>query len=397
MKNHWSSIFTGITKVKITGKGIERFLNMLTRNNINIWNVKRHGPEAVTFQMGLRDVKRIRMPARQSQCKVRFIERGGGPFFLMKLWTNSGFVAGGLAFLIVIFLLSNMVWGIEIKGAAPETEHKIRRELSKLGVKKGKLQFTVKDVDDIQRSLTNRVKELTWVGVELKGTTYHLQAVEKEEPEQPEMIKPRNLVAKKKALVVKIFVEEGNPITTVNEYVKPGQVLVSGLIGKEGEEKQVPARGEILGETWYKTSVELPLNSKFKVFSGKEKRSYYLSAYGGKDLKIWGFGKHSFKEWEIETNGNQLKFLKWQIPLHVRSETVREREEVLRVYNKEQAIEKAKELARRDIKRMIPENAIIKSEKILHQSIGNDKVNVTVYFRIIEDIAMGQPIIQGDE
>ena len=33
--------------------------------------------------------------------------------------------------------------------------------------------------------------------------------------------------------------------------VQEGQLLVSGLIGKEGESLQVPAKGEIWGETWY--------------------------------------------------------------------------------------------------------------------------------------------------
>ncbi|CAM3811329.1 sporulation protein YqfD [Mesobacillus zeae] len=396
MKNQWSAIFTGTTKVKVSGRGIERFLNQLTRSGISIWNVKRHGAEAITFQMGLKDINQLRGPARTSKCKIRFIERAGGPFFLKKLWTNSGFLLGGAAFLAVIIILSNMVWGIEINGASPATEHKIRKELSQLGVEKGKLQFTVEGVDEIQRDLTDNIKALTWVGVELQGTTYHLQVVEKKEPEKPEVLKPQNLVAKKKALVVKMFVEEGEPAVELNEYVRPGQLLVSGTIGKEDETKSVPARGEILGETWYKTHVDLPLNSTFKVFSGKEKRNYYLGT-GGKDLKVWGFGKHQFKQSETESNQNPIKIFKWELPLSVKKETIREREVVVRIYSEKQAVQVAKELARRDIKSRLPEDAIIKGEKILHQSIENDKVKLITYFRIIEDIAAGQPITQGDE
>ncbi len=396
MKNQWLDVISGVVRVKVMGKGIERFLNQLTRSGIRVWNVKRHGTEAVTFQIKLVDVKKIRVPARSSECSIRFIERAGGPFFLRKLWTNSGFLFGAVAFFIILMFLSNMVWGIEIKGASPATEHQIRKELTKMGVKIGKLQFMMDNVDAIQRDLTDNVKALTWVGVELKGTTYHFQVVEKEEPDKPKVYGPQNLVSTKKALIVKMFVEEGEQVVQLNDYVQPGQLLVSGLIGKEEEKQPVPARGEILGETWYKSRVELPLQTTFQVFNGNEKRKFYFKI-AKKMIPFWGFGKHQFKEYETESSDHSLKLLKWELPVTIVNETIREKEEVSRTYNKDEAIKSAKDLARKDIKNRIPEDAIIKGEEILHQSIKNGKVRLSIHFQIIEDIAKAQPIIQGDE
>ena len=85
-----------------------------------------------------------------------------------------------------------------VKGADPATEYKINKELDKMGVKVGNLQFFVDNVESIQRQLTNNIEEITWVGVELQGTTYHLQVVEKNEPEKPEYLSPQHLVAKEK-------------------------------------------------------------------------------------------------------------------------------------------------------------------------------------------------------
>ncbi len=395
MKNQWIHTFSGTVKVKLTGKGIERFLNQLTRNGVSIWNVKKHGSEAVTFYVNLQDVKKLRIPARDSQCKIRFLERAGGPFFLKKLWTNSGFLTGAFLFFGLIMLLSNMVWGIEIEGASPATEHQIRKQLDRMGIGVGKMQFSIDNVESIQKELTDKVGALTWIGVELKGTTYHFQAVEKSEPEKAEAIGPRHLVAKKKAAIVKIFVEKGDPVVEVNDFVKPGQLLVSGLYGNENEQKVVAATGEILGETWYSTKVELPLKSTFQVYNGNEKRGYALKI-AGKAMPVWGFGKNEFKEYETEVSEQPLKFLKWELPAKIEKKTIREREQVTRIYTREEAIESAKELARKDIKNTLPENAIIKGEKILHQSIENDKVKLITHFTIIEDIAVGQPIIQGD-
>lgn len=264
-----------------------------------------------------------------------------------------------------------------------------------MGISVGKLQFSIDNVESIQRVLTDQIGALTWIGVELKGTTYHFQVVEKSEPKKAEAIGPRHLVAKRKAAIVKIFVEKGEPAVKVNDYVLPGQLLVSGLYGKEDNLKSVAASGEILGETWYSTKVELPLKSTFQVFNGNEKRKYALKIVG-KVLPVWGFGKPEFSEYETEVNEQRVKFFKWSLPLTVEKKTLREREQVTRIYTKQEAIESAKELARKDIKKHLPENAIIKGEKILHQSFENDKVNLTTHFTIIEDIAVGQPIIQGD-
>ena len=45
---------------------------------------------------------------------VSFLKGEGGPFLLKRIWKNSGFLAGALAFFAIIFILSNMIWGVEM-------------------------------------------------------------------------------------------------------------------------------------------------------------------------------------------------------------------------------------------------------------------------------------------
>src|SRR5690606_9789022 len=118
---------------------------------------------------------------------------------------------GAISFFIIVTILSNMVWGIEVKGAKPETEHLIIKELKKLGVEKGKLQFFIEDNESLQRHLEEAINDITWIGVELNGTTYHFEVVEKNQPEPPEQFSPRDLVANKTAIEKKLIVEEGKP------------------------------------------------------------------------------------------------------------------------------------------------------------------------------------------
>ncbi|MEH7111969.1 sporulation protein YqfD [Neobacillus niacini] len=389
MKNQWIEFLSGRVTVKVSGRGIERFLNVLIRNGLMVWNVKRHGTETITFTMRLKDALKIRHYARDRDCSISFLKRAGMPFLFKRLLKNSGFAVGALLFLMIILLLSNVIWGIEIKGAKPATEYQIRKELDKLGVKIGKIQFFVDNVEGIQRKLTNNVGNLTWVGVELKGTTYQLQVVEKKEPEKPEQLAPRNLVAKKKAIIANMYVETGQKMVDIHDHVEAGQVLVSGIIGREGQ--QVAAVGEVWGETWYRSHVELPLKTNFFVFNGKEKRKHTL-VIGSLVIPIWGFGQPEFKEYESEINLKKIKFLKWELPISIGNETLRAREETTRTYTKEEAEKIAVELAKNKIKTGMDEEAIIKDEKILHKELKDDKVILDIHFKIIENIAVGQPI-----
>jgi len=395
MKNHWIEFFGGIVTVKATGKGLERFLNQLLRNKVLIWGVKKHGPKSITFQMSLRQVKKLRHLVRGSGCKLEFQRRAGAPFLYKRMLKNSGFLAGIFLFIGLVFVLSNMVWGIEIKGANPATEYKIRKQLDKMDIKIGKLQFFTKELDVIQEELTNSINDITWIGVELKGTTYHFQVVEKNEPKKEKKAKPQNLVATKTATIVDYFVEEGEKVFAVNDVVKKGQLLVSGTIGKEDNTKAVAAKGKIWGETWFTSKVTVPLNTTFQVFNGNEKQKHYLSV-GKINIPIWGFGKIEYKQYEIEENKKNIKFLKWELPITLTNQTYREKEEVTRTYSKKEAIKKGKEMARKDVLKKIGEGGKIKEEKILHQSIKNGKVILSIDFTTIENIAKVQPITQGD-
>lgn len=394
MKNQWINFFYGIVKVTIRGKGTERFINDCIRNDIPVWNVRRE-EEALSFFIRLKDVHAIRSVARKNECKCYLKRKAGLPFLIQRSLKNSGFVIGFGLFFIVILLLSNMVWGIEIKGAKPSTEHLIKKELDAMGVKVGKLQFFIDDPDTIQRKLTNNIQELTWVGVELNGTNFHLEVVEKNEPEKIILSGPQHIVAKKKAIITKMYVEKGQPAVTIHDHVREGQLLVSGLIGNEKNQQKVAAKAEIFGETWYKAEVIKPIETTFNVFSGKDKRKYYLKM-GSFHLPVWGFNQEIFPSFEMEEDVRTVKFLKWNLPLGYVKEIYREKEVVTRSYSIDEAKEAALNDGKKELQQKLGDEAEIKGQKVLHQSSENGKVKLIVLYQVIENIVKTTPIVQGD-
>ncbi|MBD1382104.1 sporulation protein YqfD [Metabacillus arenae] len=395
MKNFWTNYFQGVIKVTIKGAGTERFLNDCSRNQIVVWNVRKDNNQAISFFIRFKDVQAIRHIVRKNECKCYFQKRIGLPFLYKKSLRNSGFIIGLGIFLFSILLLSNMVWGIEIKGATPQTEHLIKKELDRIGVKIGKIQFFVEKPDIIQKKLTDGIDEITWVGVELTGTTYHLNVVEKTSPNKEKLFSPQHIVAKKKAVISKMFVEEGKPMVMVNEHVKKGQILVSGLIGSEKNQKKVPARGEIFGETWYKSTVTVPLNTGFQVYSGKDNRKHYIRL-GSLQIPIWGFNQEKLDSFELEEDTRYVKFLNWSLPIAYVKEIFRENEEITRSYSVDQAIDKGIEMGKIDVKQKIGEDGEIISQKVLHHSKENGKVKLEILYKTNENIVKTTPIVQGD-
>ncbi|MBO9129596.1 sporulation protein YqfD [Bacillus sp. 165] len=399
MKNQWVILFGGHVKVRLSGRGTERFVNECVRRGIYVWNVKKVGTETITCYVMLRDVPKLRIIYRKNECDIRFIGRYGLPFFRKKLLKNSGFLIGFITFFVCLILLSNMVWSIEIDGAKPETEYLIMKELDALGVKRGKLQFQLKDVESLQRYLTNNVNSITWVGVELRGTTYHFQVVEKNEPKKEEALQPRNLIAKKEAVITRTFVEQGKNMVQENDHVEKGQLLVSGIYGNEENPTIVPAKGVIFGETWYKSSVEIPLSTKFQVYTGSFFKKYYINV-GKLQIKVWGFEKNKYKAYKEDSMKYDVHFLRWTLPISYEKVTVREEEEAHRDYTQKQAVKTGIDIARSELKKKLDEHARIIGEKVLRKSTKDGKVKLELHFKVIENIATEQPIseseIQGD-
>ncbi|MCJ7841842.1 sporulation protein YqfD [Lederbergia sp. NSJ-179] len=395
MKNQWITFLTGRVLVKATGQGMERLLNRLARSGISIWNVKRDHQGTVFFYITWPDLQKLRHVARKADCSLYFIRGEGMPFLWKRTLKNSGFLIGILLFFALILFLSNITWGIQIKGADPETEHKIRKELTDLGIVTGSMHLFAEKPDIIQKKLTEKIDNITWVGVELKGTTYHFQVVQKTEPEGTEQASPRHLVANKKAVIARMFVEKGKALVKRDQFVEKGQILVSGEIGQEEKPLRVIAKGEVWGYTWYNTKVTFPLDTPLQVLNGKEMRKYSLKM-GKLHLPIWGFSKIPFSKYETEVENRDLFFLGKKLPIQYSKKTIREKEEIQRNLNEKEALEAAKELARRDVKMKIPPDAQIDKEIILQDKVEHGKVTLSINFQVIENIAIEKPIIQGD-
>lgn len=390
---HW---WEGYVVVKVRGKRLERLINRMMNQRLAAWNISRTDEEEAQFSITVKDFFQIRSLLKETGCQVRVIKKVGLPFFMKKIKRRIGLFGGVVAFCLLLYLFSMMIWNVEIEGVTlPENEHQLRQELAKMGVQPGKFKFQVEERIALQRRIMEAIPDATWVGFQFNGTTALLKVVEKTLPEIKEATNPRHLVAKKKAIIYDLFVEKGQPMVKPNQFVKPGDLLVSGIIGTEEQPSIVSATGKVLGEVWYEGNISVPLIQHHVMLTGEQKKKYYLKL-GPLSLKVWGFGSTSFEQFETNQDTYSLGREGWTFPVSWMTEQIEETQMEKKKLTEKDAFKLGVELSRENIYRNLQTEAVIIEENVLRKKIENGKVYIKMHYTVIEDIVSEQLIIQGD-
>ncbi|MFD1066361.1 sporulation protein YqfD [Oceanobacillus locisalsi] len=391
--------------VQVKGTRPELFLQKCASRGIPVWDVKKVEEDCCQATIMLKDVGTLRKIRRDSLYKVSFTDSKGFPFFLSRLGRKKFLLAGVFAGFLFFFILSNLLWSVHITGVPKEIEEKIEAELEAFGIYPGVWLFSLATPKDIQRQLLNEVPELLWTGVHLQGTSLHLEAVEKTIVEEIPPGEPRNLVAAKKGVISNMYVSRGRAMVSVNDYVVPGEILVSGHLNEEeGEDsteteeqpdKPIAAEAEVIANTWYEVSVTVPIQYQAEEITGNRKKKHYLR-FGDVQLPFWGFQDPDFIHSQEEKQEQPIHFLKWELPVSYVSREIRETEQIEEQRTKEEAVATGVEQAKIQLQNELgPESAII-SEKILHEHTDHGKVELVLYLSVEENIVKEEPIIQGD-
>lgn len=381
----------GYLELQIRGKYVERLLNRMVGQGMEVWNIRRKGTEAY-FCISVKDFYQMKPLLKETYCRFHVVKRVGFPFFLQKLRTRSLFLIGVLLFFIGIYSLSFVVWRVEVVGNEKTPELEIRQAAEKLGIKQGVFVFQLPPMEKIQRELLKKVPNASWVGFEMKGTTARIKVAEKVLPEEKRQpIRPVHLIAKKKAVVYYLFAERGKPLVRVNDVVKPGQILISGILGNEEYSEVDTARGIVEGEVWYESEIEVPLKQNRPILTGDNYKEKYL-VLGNWNLKISGYFQKPFNHAVKTEETSHVPWIKKYFKLGLKTITYQEDTIHESLLNEGEASALGKRFARENLLKNLDASARIKEESVLHQRVENGKVYIKIHYIVIENIAKEQAI-----
>lgn len=395
MRSWLMSNIQGYVVCRIRGKKIHRFINRISEERLQIWNIRFRAEDECTLYVSVDDFFRLRPILRETDCRIRIHQRVGLPFHIHKWLKRKSFIIGSFLFFITLYVMSSMIWSVEVKGVDPIQEREILQVAKKFGLEKGGFKTQLLPLDELRRSMLQSLNGVAWVGVDITGTKVKIEIVEQTRPKEKALQNPRNLVASKDAVIVKILAVKGKPMVKVNQRVGRGDILISGYIGDEENHAIVVAEGQVKGLVWYKTTVTLPLVQERRELTGNSMNRSYL-VIGNRALKLDGYGKVPFQAYESKWDEKWVEWRNYRLPVRWLDEKVMEVNVLRTKLSIADALNLAKARARDDVLLKAGSEAKIESEKVLRRDVQNDKVVLTLLFEVVENIAQEQPIIQGD-
>ena len=367
-------------KVVIEGKNINNYVKWMIKQKINIINLNIIKHNKLEVIINYKDYKELKKYSKTYQVKI--IKKYGNLKIFETIKKNLFILIPILLSTIFLYFLSNIIFSVDVIYNDKEVVKTIEKELSKYGIEKYKLKKNYMYLDKIKDEILKNNKDtLEWLEIIEDGTKYIVKLVERKQEKKEQSYEYQSISSTKDSIITSIKAYSGEKIKEINDYVKKGDVIVSGIITKpDGSLIYEKAEAKIYGEVWYKIDIEYPYVYKEEKVTGKSKEVFVIN-FLNKKIPIFSYSK--YKKFKVKSNNiieNNL------LPIAISKEKQYEVIVKEEIYTWEEAISNAIEVAK---KKLLDNNSkiinIIKIEILNKETIGS-KVKLNLFVSVEEDI-----------
>ena len=376
-------------KVKIiVYENSNKFLNYLVYHSIYYEDLTLNDNYILTIDY--EDYKKI-----SRRYKTKIIKYYGKRFIINYLDTNKYMLISLFISFLVLYLLTNTIFKININTNDEKLYNLINNSLKENNISIYKRKKSFKELKKIKNKiLKNNEDSLEWIEIKEKGCIYNVELTARVKNKGNNSDNnPKDIVVSKDGLIKYITSSSGVKLKDVNDYVKKGEVLISGNIIK-GEDTlitQVKAKGKVYAEVWYTVNITIPFNYVEYVETGKVINHYYLDIAGKKFTLI---GKYDSN---FTMNTKDLVLEKPYLFFKLYKETKREYKYKEFNINENEAYKEALKRSENKIKSKLNDNEYIISKKVLKKEVFRSKMNIEVFFKVYENIGVTSNIVEKDD
>ncbi|GFN30338.1 sporulation protein YqfD [Paenibacillus xylaniclasticus] len=397
MKGTWMQWMRGIVTVRARGGDPEAFVNRALHGGVELWSIRRGSGGELEFDTTVRHFFRLRPYLKRTSCRIHVTGREGLPFWIVKFRRRVFFGVGMIIFFVGLYLLSSLVWSVQVTGNIRLSDEQILQAAKAEGIHHLQWSFKLEDPAVLAKRIAARLPDAAWVGVKKKGTSIIINVVESTKPDRGPALSPRHLIASADAVITEIQAEAGRPVVKRNMRVQKGDILISGTLGNETNMQTIAAKGEVRGIVWHEYQVVSPLSEKVKVYTGESKIKWNI-VIGGRALQVSGFGGSRYASFEVVQREERASWRGLRLPIGRLKETVLEVRQDERTLTKEEAIIKGIQQAKADLMTKAGADAVVLAEKLLHEKTDNGKVYLKVLLEVEQSIVTEMPLVstQGE-
>lgn len=380
MKNSFLLKFRSSVKLRIKGKNVNRFLNKLIHQNIELLEVKNINYKEVEIIIYKKDLEKI------EQIKTIYELNEVNSYGLIKikkiLNKNKVLIFFMILGACLIGILTNVIFEVEVVHNKKEIQELLLSELKKYNITEKNFVKSFREIENIKQEILEKYKDkLEWIEIERVGTKYIIRVEERKIPNIKNENQNRNVVAKKSAIIKDIIAENGVIVKNINDYVKVGDVVISGHVYlNEILKNVISAKGTIYGEVWYKSTIEVPFVYNETNYTSNINKVLTLK-FLNKRFEILNFDKYENKEI------TEKKILCHSfLPIELVYEEQRELEKIDKIYTIDEALEIARKKSIKAMESKLSDKEHIISSKDLKVNIKDSKIEVEMFFSVYEDI-----------
>jgi len=276
----------GYVKAEVYGFAPERFMNLIIKNDIVIWDIESTS-QGYIFYTGRKNLLKMKPFLQKTNMKIKLLEKRGLPYFFKQHRRRFAFLVGFFLFAVMLYVLSLFVWEVKVTGEDNLVAESVLKQIEKEYISLGTLKSKV-NCSELEEHLRKDFDEISWISCELKGTVLTVYLEEGLAPKQKtDQQTNGDLVASKDAVITKMITRQGTPVVKVTDEVKEGDILISGTIyiyddnNEIMETSYIAADGDVYGTTQYIYEDYVDLKYYQKVYSKKSKKhiTFYFMDY----------------------------------------------------------------------------------------------------------------------
>lgn len=380
MTNNFINSVKGTYTLKIKGKNVPRFIKKLAHEKIEILSLKKINYNVVHIKIYKKDLEKVLNLKTIYEIDIIKMQ---GIIKLKKLSkTYRALIYSLIISLIILYILSNLIFNIEIIHTDKEIRDLLKEELSVKGIKKYHFKKSYNQIQEIKKYILDKNKDkIEWLEIESSGTKYIVRVEERKKNKIEKDNIKNDVVANKSAIIKKIDAESGVPIKKINDYVTKGEVIISGNVFlNENLKDIVDAKGNVYGEVWYKVRVTYPYHYKEEKETGRKNKVYTFKFLNN---RFELFNKTPYENKKIEEK------VLWKdniLPISFVLENQKEVNYEENLYLEEEALDKALEKAKEKMKKNLDKDEYIIDYQILKTNKKESEVEIEVFFSIYENI-----------
>lgn len=380
MKDKIFRIFSSNIKIRISGKNINNFIKRIIKNNINIIKLIPRSYKEVDLIINYNDLEYIEKYKTIYDIKII---RYYGKLHIIKFIKKNIYL---LLFLILggitIYILSNMIFKIEVIHSNSKIINLVTKELEDNGIKKYSFAKDYNTLEDIEKKILNNNKDnLEWLEIIREGTKYIVRVEERILNNNIDDNKNYDIVSSKNAVIKIIEASSGEKVRNIDTYVKKGDTIISGYItGTNNEQILSTARGSVLGEVWYTIDIDYPYYYNETIYTGNKKKVLVFN-FINKRISLFDFNKY-----KTFNKNTKVVFKNNILPISLNFEYQYETNIINDIYTYDTAREKAIKTAREKLLLKYQNIKEIKDIKVINEIDNNNYISLSLFAIVYEDI-----------